>query len=63
MSIRLRGDVMYHPAHIDGRSVVILRSDRWGCSALEGGILIDWIAEDAVDNLPRLFPHSRVRSG
>jgi hypothetical protein len=39
MSISLRGDVMYHPAHIDGRSVVILRSDRWGYSALEIGIL------------------------
>jgi hypothetical protein len=30
---------MHHPAHIDGRSVVILRQGRWGFQVLESGIL------------------------
>jgi hypothetical protein len=30
---------MYHPAHIDGRSVVILRQGRRGFHVLESGML------------------------
>jgi hypothetical protein len=30
---------MHHPAHIDGRSVVVLRQGRWGFSVSESGIL------------------------
>jgi len=30
---------LQHPAHIDGRSVVVLRQDRWGFRVPESGIL------------------------
>jgi hypothetical protein len=30
---------MHQPAHIDGRSLVVLRQGRWGFHALESGIL------------------------
>jgi hypothetical protein len=30
---------MYHPAHIDGCTVVLLRQDRWGLRVIGGGRL------------------------
>jgi hypothetical protein len=30
---------MYHPPHIDGRTVVVLSQGRWGFRALESGLL------------------------
>jgi hypothetical protein len=30
---------MYHPAHVDGRSLVFIRETRWGYERVESGVL------------------------